>query len=212
MSQLNKKSTHVVTKSLSANGNLQKDKSDKQMLYDILSMTLLGKDNYYSTTSQLITKMDGHMSSLVKADKVSYIANLAIHARVNMNIRSIPIVMVVHLGKHLHDNNATYSDMRKLVCSVIQRADELTDMFSYALSYYGSKNKIPTAIKMGVADATLKFNEYHYGKYSGKGKSLTMKKLFQIVHPKGRTKEQLSLFKAFNDEIVKTQYTWETQL
>jgi len=212
MSDLNKTAKTKITKSLSNEGNLQKDKGSAQMLYEIVTMTLLGKDDFYNSSNKLVGMMDDHMQKLVKSGKVDYVANLAIHARVNMHIRSMPIVLVVHLAKYLRATNNQYDSMRKLVCDVIQRADEMTDLYAYALQVFGNKKKVPMAIKNGVADATLKFDEYQFGKYKASGKTLTLKQLFQIIHPKGKTVEQLDLFKKVNAETLSTPYTWETEL
>jgi len=212
MSQLNKTAKNVIPKSLSNEGNLQKDKSHTQMLYEIVTMTLLGKDDFYNSSNQLVELMDKHLKALVRAGLVDYVANLAVHARVNMYIRSMPIVLVVHLAKFLREDGSHYDNMRGLVRDVIQRADEMTDMYAYALQVFGNKRKVPMAIKNGIADATLKFDEYQFGKYKAAGKTLTLKQLFQIVHPKGKTVEQLDLFKKVNDESLTTPYTWETEL
>lgn len=213
MSKLNKsKPKSKVTRSYSANGNLQIDRKDKELLYDILSMTLLGKDQYYTTSDSLIEKMGEIMKRLVAKNQIDFILNLAVHTRTNMNIRSMPIVMLVHLGKFMHESKVTSANYKLAVRDVIQRADELTDMYAYAISYFGGKGKIPLAIKKGVALAARKFDEYQYGKYKGNRKELSMKQLFQIVHPVGETKEQLELFRKVNEETLKTPYTWETQL
>lgn len=151
------------------------------------------------------------MLTLVKAGKHDVIANIIIHARTDMYIRSMPIVMTVQFAEALRIANKTYPALRTLVRDVIQRADQITDLYAVALSTFGGKKFIPTAIKNGVADAFLKFNAYQIEKYNRAG-AVKLRDVLQIVHPKAKTKLQGELFSQIITDTVPTPYTWETEL
>jgi hypothetical protein len=230
----------------SANGNLQFIKKPAQQLYEIVTAGLLGRDNGSAKTSkQQVASMAIAIQDLVNQGAYDYIANLAIHARTEMNIRTMPIVMVVQFAKALADKRApimkqieniesrnkgmsiqknaeiaelrevasmlNYASLRLVVRDVIQRADQITDLYAYALEVFGSKNAIPMAIKRGVGDAMNKFDEYSFGKYNRDG-AVKFRDVLRIVHPAATTPEQGFIFKKIMDDSLATPYTWETQL
>jgi len=195
----------------SANGNEQFAKESHQMLYEIVVSTLFGKGTFYKSGDKLVSELKQHLGAVVQAGSFDFVANLAIHARGEMNIRTIPIVLVVEFAKALHDNGSSYEHMRHLVCDVIQRADQVTDMYAYALDVFGGKNKIPMAIKRGVADAFNKFTEYQFGKYNRAG-AVKFRDVLRIVHPTATTEVQGAIFAKIMNDSLAVPYTWETEL
>jgi hypothetical protein len=128
-----------------------------------------------------------------------------------MFIRTMPIVIVVELAKVLRDKNLQLEGFKDAVTYLIQRADELTDMYAYALTIFGSKAKIPLSIKKGVADAFNKFDKYQLGKYN-RSEGLKFRDLLRIVHPKPTDIVHAELFNKIMTESLEAPYTWETQL
>lgn len=235
---------------VSANGNVQFVKAPAQALYEILTTSMFGRDGQLKTNSQLLGEMRKNLQAVVDAGMYDFVANLAIHARTEMNMRTMPIVMVVEFAKMVAtkvankkpaainkkrlatlidlygdeaynvpevaaamiEGTATgYTNMRKLVCDVIQRADQITDLYAYALTVFGSKNAIPMAVRRGVADACNKFNEYHFGKYDRTG-AVSFRDILRIVHPAPKSETQGQLFAKIMAGTVATPYTWETEL
>lgn len=210
MSQLNKKSQTPLASSYE--GNVQKTKSPEQQLYEIVSMTLLGRDKFYESSDDQVIKLKTLVDTLVKRGKIDFVANLAVHTRTNLNVRSMPIVLLVTLAERLRYRNMTYQHLRKAIANTIQRVDEITDMYAYALQVFGDKKAVPLAIKKGVADSFNKFDEYQFGKYKGKGKQLSVKDVLRIVHPKCKDEAQGFLFEKIVKESLDIPYTWETEL
>jgi len=204
MSKLNKpnKSAKQNKVAYSYNGNPQFLKNAEQQLYEVVTMTLYGKDEFYESSNDRLRRLRELLSSVVANKNFDFLANLIVHARTNMNIRTMPIILCVEFAKALSDNRKlfldqittikqsangreltdaenikiatfqskaeqfTYNDMRRVVCDVIQRADQITDLYAYALSVFGGKNAVPMAIRRGVADAFEKFNEYSLAKWN----------------------------------------------
>ena len=210
MSKLNKPGKNVVNDiravaakreqevGYSANGNKQFVKPALQMLYELTVSTLFGKGTYYKSGDRLVNEMRQNLVKVVDQDALDFVANLAIHARGEMNIRTIPVVLVVEFANVLRDKNKTYPHMRRLVCDVIQRADQITDLYAYALEVFGAKGKVPMAIKRGVADAFNKFSEYNFGKYNRDG-AVKFRDVLRIVHPEAKDERQGAIF----DKIMK---------
>ncbi len=196
----------------SGNGNLQFVKTARSDLYAIITSTLYGRDTYYNSGDQIVARLKQQIDAVVnEEDGPDFIANLIIHARTEMHIRTIPIVATVHLAKSLRDQGKTFESMRRLVCDVITRADQITDMYAYSLTVFGDKKKVPMAIKRGVADAFNKFDEYQFAKYN-RSNELKMRDVLRIVHPVAANVAQGEIFSRIMSDTLATPYTWETQL
>jgi len=232
---------------VSANGNLQFKKEPLQMLYELTVSTLFGKGTFYKSGDQLVRELRKNVVTAVDMGAYDFVANLAIHARGEMNIRTIPVVLVVEFAKALSDKREagtaaikakldaeiklgreqrvralrkqladaidtySYAHMRELVRDVIQRADQITDLYAYALEVFGAKGKIPMAIKRGVADAFNKFGEYNFAKYNRDG-SVKFRDVLRIVHPEAKDARQGMIFEKIMKDILEAPYTWEVEL
>jgi len=232
------------TVAVSANGNLQFLKTEAQALYEDVVGGLYGTSTAFKSSDALVQNVRENVKKCVDAGMLDFVANLALHARSEMNIRTLPVMLVVEFAKAIAEKRQTvlneiknteaapmndnirkrllsalkaraesqgYAHMRQLVTDVIQRADQITDLYAYALSVFGTKNAIPLAVKRGVADAFNKFGEYHYGKYKNSG-SLTFKDVLRIVHPKADSEKRGEVFAKIMSDSLAVPYTWESLL
>jgi len=213
MSKLNpkNKSATATRAGVSYNGNPQTLKTAKQQLFEIVVMTLYGKDSYYESTDQRLARLEEALGAVVTGNGFDFVANTIVYARSVMNIRSLPIVLTVLFAKALREQNKTYSNLRQVVCDVIQRADELASMYAVALQIFGNKKTVPMAIKRGVADAFNKFNEYQFGKYNSSS-VVKLRDVLRIVHPKTKDELQGALYEKIMKDALAVPYTWETTL
>lgn len=215
MSKVNAKrrtSAPAASAVFSMNGNRQTKFPAEMELYDLVCGTMYGKDTFYETTDDRVTRMQGVLAKLVSANKFDFIANMAVYARTEMKMRTMPLVMVVHFLEALRQQNKTYANSRNVVRDVIRRADQLGDMLSYAITVFGSKNKMPLALKRGVADAFNKFDEYSFGKYKGANRTVSLRDALMIVHPSPKNDVQGEIFARIRDEQLAIPNTWETRL
>jgi 60 kDa SS-A/Ro ribonucleoprotein len=220
MSKLNIPNTAVKlgTKKVGYEGNLQDVKTASQQLYELAVMTLYGKDSFYESGDTMLARMEQAVQSVVAAGNLDLVANIIIHARTEMNIRTMPIVLTCLFGKALRDQGKSYDKLRQVTCDVIQRADQITDMYACALNTFGAdvepnqrKRTIPMAIKRGIADSFNKFNEYQVGKYNRNG-AVKLRDVLWVTHPKAKSEIQGELFSKIMQEKVETPYTWEVEL
>lgn len=201
-------------KALSANGNLQAIKGPEHVLFETVVSTLYGNDSYYESSNDKVKRMIAALNSVVTTHGLHgarYAMNVARFAREEMFIRTMPIVMTVELSKILRDKNLQLNGFKDAVSYLIQRADELTDMYAYALTVFGSKSKIPLAIKKGVANAFNKFDAYQLGKYN-RSEGLKFRDLLRIVHPKPVDIIHAEIFNKIMSETLEAPYTWEVEL
>lgn len=201
-------------KSLSANGNLQSNKSPCQILFEVVVSSLYGKDSYYETSNDKVTRMIEALNSVIAVHGLHgarYALNVAKFAREEMFIRTMPIVMTVQLAKILREHGLQLDGFKEAVSYLIQRADELTDLYAYSLTVFESKNKIPMSIKKGVAEAFNKFDSYQMGKYN-RSEGLTFKDLLRIVHPKPVDEIHAEIFNKIMSESLESPSTWEVLL
>lgn len=200
-----------VPKTLSYEGNIQFVKTAESQLYELAVMSLYGKDAFYESTSDKLQRLQELVNEIVDNGNLDFIANTIVHARTIMNVRTMPIVLTVEFAAALQRAGKLYPYLRTVVRDVIQRADQLADMYAYALATFGSKRVVPMAIKRGVADAFNKFGEYHFAKYA-RDSVVKLRDVLRIVHPKAKTEDQGKVFERLVKDELKIPYTWETEL
>lgn len=211
MSQINLHNKFQQALGSSANGNTQSVKSPEQIFYEVLVGTLYGKDKYYTKTSDIVVSLREATAKLVARRKMDFLANVIVHARTVMHMRTIPVIATIIAADEARKQKVDFPQLRYVVEQVIQRADQLTDFIAAALDTFGNKKMIPRQVRSGVADAFGKFNEYQFGKYNTSA-AVKLKDVLRIVHPKPATAEQSQVYKKIVDGTLETPYTWETQL
>ena len=176
-------------------------------LYSLVCTASL-QNKFYESSDETMSRL----RTLVKLVKPEFIAKLAVYAREQMYLRSIPLVLVAELAKiHSGDNLVS-----KTTARVIQRADEITEILGYyqqANDRSGTKklNKLSKQIQLGIGMAFNKFSEYQFAKYNRAG-SVTLKDALFLSHAKPNSDEKKKLFKKIVDENLAVPYTWEVEL
>lgn len=131
-------------------------------------------------------------------------ACIAIEARTQYHLRHVPLLICIGMLKH-HSGPIISSTIEQ----VIQRADELAEIYALASQYFPDKFKSLSQLKKGVALAFHKFDAYDFGKYKCEGKTFTVRDAMFLSHPIPQDEE---LFKMIADQTLPTPDTWETAL
>jgi hypothetical protein len=98
-----------------------------------------------------------------------------------------------------------------LIERVIQRPDELGELL--ALYWKDGKNQpLSSQLKIGLARALKKFNEYSIGKYINRPASVKIRDVLFLSHAKPQDEAQELLFKKITDNSIATPDTWEVEL
>ncbi|MEL1245319.1 TROVE domain-containing protein [Flavobacterium sp. DGU11] len=165
-------------------------------------------DTAYEQGNQRLKRI----TALIAQCDPEFVARLAIYARTQMNLRSVPLVLSVELAKIASGTNV----VSRAVSNVIQRADEITELLAYyqtANARNGTKklNRLSRQVQKGLVASFNKFDEYQFAKYNRETDVKLRDALF-LVHPKAKDEVQQELFNKIAADTLATPYTWETEL
>ena len=149
----------------------------EQQLRRLALCCMLWEDNFYIDGQ----KVADLIAALVHTMPMAKVAEIAIEAREQSKLRHLPLLLVRELARHpaLTKSPRVVSET---LARVIQRPDELTEF----LSIYWKDGKCPLSkqVKLGLAQAFAKFNEYSLAKYNRKGKDVSLKDVLFLCHSK----------------------------
>lgn len=176
-------------------------------LYAAVVTTSLNTSFYEKDTNRL-----ERIKSLIQKSNPVFVAKLAVYARNEMHMRSVPLVLVVELAK-IYSGDSLIS---KMISHVIQRADEITELLAYYQMANNRNdvkklNRLSKQIQKGLAVSFNKFDEYQLSKYNRDG-AVKLKDALFLVHPKAKDEAQQILFNKIVNNTLQTPYTWETEL
>ena len=174
----------------------------KQKLVTQVLTSFFNEQKFYGDNSDDMRKT----IQAVIADDPRFVANLAVFARREFNMRSVSHVLVAHLAHEV----AGKPYVREAVKAVSLRGDDVTEIMACYLSEFGKP--VPNALKKGIADVMTGFDEYTLAKYKGDGKSVKMRDLLCLCRPTPKTAAQSEMWKRLLNGELETPYTWETQL
>jgi hypothetical protein len=165
-------------------------------------------DQFYEKAADKMQRIH----ELVAKNDPAFVAKLAVYAREQMYLRSIPLVLAVELAKQQSGNVI----VGKLTNRVVHRADEITELLAFyamANERNGVKklNKLSKQLQKGLAEAFNKFDEYQFAKYN-RDAAVKLKDALFLVHPKAKDEAQQALFDKIVKDELQVPYTWETEL
>ncbi|WP_333597484.1 TROVE domain-containing protein [Chryseobacterium flavum] len=149
---------------------------------------------------------------LIRKNDPEFIAKLAVYARRDMYLRSVPLVLVTELA-----GRTTGTDLvSRTVNAVVQRADEITELLAYyqlanERTEVKKLNKLSKQIQKGLKHSFNKFDEYQFAKYNRKAE-ITLKDALFLVHPKAKDENQQAIFNKIVNGTLESPYTWEVEL
>ena len=165
-------------------------------------------DTFYEKTGTRIQRL----RELIAKNDPLFVAQLAVYARTQMHLRSVPLVLLVELAK-IHSGDDL---IRKTVGKVVLRADEITELLAYyqfSNNRSGTKklNRLSKQLQKGLSDAFNRFDEYQFAKYN-RDTEIRMRDALFLVHPKAVSDNQQDLFNRIVTNELQVPYTWETKL
>ncbi|MES2516407.1 MAG: TROVE domain-containing protein [Bacteroidota bacterium] len=165
-------------------------------------------DNFYEKSDVRLARIQ----ELMLKNDPEYIAKLAIYARTEMYMRSIPMVLAVELAKA----NSGNAIVGKTVSGVVKRADEITELLAYYQMANNRNdvkklNRLSKQVQKGLSESFNSFDEYQFAKYNRDAEIKLRDALF-LVHPKAKNDEQQTIFNKIAANELAVPYTWETEL
>lgn len=175
-------------------------------LYSTVVCTMSIDDKFYESSSDRINRI----ASLVRMVSAEFVAQLAIYARTDMHLRSIPMLLLVELSQcHSGDSLVSHA-----TAQTIQRVDDITELLACYQWRRRTDNlkRLSHQLRKGLAKAFNKFDEYQFAKYNRNGKKVTLRDALFLVHPKAKDEAQQLIFDKIAHDKLEIPYTWETQI
>lgn len=146
------------------------------------------------------------IASLVKKVHPHQAVQVAIDARMKFHLRHAPLLVVRELARNKFAGNL----IGQTLTEVIQRPDEISEF----LALYWKDGKVPLSkqVKVGLANAFLKFNEFQLSRYRGEKNAITLRDVMFLVHPKPKDAAQAAVWKKLANNQLVAPDTWETAL
>ena len=144
-----------------------------------------------------------NIASLIPQVDPLKVAALAIECRVEQKLRHVPLFIVKEMCKH----DSHKSLVADVLPQIIRRPDEMCEF----LTLYWEKGKTPLAkqVKKGLAKSFQRFDEYQLAKWSKDSKSVKLKDVMLLVHPKPNNPDQAALWGRLLKGELATPDTWE---
>jgi 60 kDa SS-A/Ro ribonucleoprotein len=176
-------------------------------LYSAVVTTGLSNTNYEKGNDRL-----ARIRALIHKNDPEFVAKLAVYARKEMYLRSIPLVLTTELAKQTAGTDL----VSRTVDGVIQRADEITELLAYyqmanERTDVKKLNRLSKQIQKGLVKSFNRFDEYQFAKYNRKAE-VTLKDALFLVHPKAKDENQQAIFNKIVNDALQTPYTWEVEL
>lgn len=178
-------------------------------LYTAVVATALS-NNFYEDKSGRIERI----AELVKQVPHEFTAKLAVYTRNEMNLRSVPLLLIVELAKIHNGDNLVARAVEKCVL----RADEIMELlmcYQFRNAHKNSRkklNRLSRQIQNGLQKAFNRFDEYQFAKYDRDNLEVKLRDALFLVHPKAKDDAQQLIFNKITDRKLETPYTWETEL
>ena len=165
---------------------------------------LLWEDLFYETGEESAE----NIANLIPQVEPSICVSIAIEAREVQKLRHVPLYMAaVMAGLKAHK-----LEVGDLLSRIVSRADELAEFVAIYWKVNGGKSPLSKQVKLGLASAFGKFNEYQFAKYRGEGKDIKLRDVLQLVHPKPNNDKTSELYRKILDNTLETPDTWEVAL
>ena len=167
-------------------------------------------DNFYESKDERMNRI----ADLIRKVDPVFVAKLAVYTRSQMNLRSIPLFLIVELAK-IHNGDSL---VKRTIEQCVLRADEIMELLMcYQLRNHDGKSikklgKLSRQVQEGLKSAFNRFDEYQFAKYDRSNLEVKLKDALFIVHPKAENDKQQAIFDKIVAGGLQTPYTWETQL
>ena len=180
--------------------------SPEQELRRTVMACFLWEDTFYETGEAVADRI----KDLVGKVPAAKVIEMAIEARTKHQLRHVPLWLLVALIQKKSPSEAERGLIGRAIPEVIGRPDELGEF----LALYWKDGKLPLTrqMKIGLANAFKKFNEYSLAKYDSDKAAIKLRDVMFLCHPRPDNDDQKALFQRVAERTLKTPDTWEVAL
>ena len=192
----------AISKSTTAEGAPAFMLSAEQALRRSVMSCLLGESGYYEAGETITNRI----ASLIPKVAPETVSEIAIQARLDMNLRHIPLFIANEMARH--------KQSRYLVCEtllkIIKRPDDITKFMT--LYWKDGKKPLCKQVKKALAKVFNKFDQYSLSKYANKKSSVKLRDCLFMAHPRPTSPKTAEIWKALIDDRLSSPDTWESAL
>lgn len=199
-----------ITRTANHEGEVAYSLTPEMELYSAVVTTMMSA-KFYESENDLLTRIRSLVAQVGKTNP-EFVAQLAIYAREQMYLRTVPVVLMVELAK-IHNGDDLVS---RALERVVSRVDEITEVASYyaRVNNTGSTKKLAkmsNQIRIGLGKAFNKFDAYQFAKYNRPG-MVKLRDVLFLTHPKAKDEAQQAVFDQIASDTLPTPETWEVEL
>lgn len=172
-------SNREISRTSTHNGAPAQHANPIQALRRSVISCLLWESEFYEDGQEIAERI----ATLIYQCSPTEVAALAIEARQKYHLRHVPLWVVRIMA--LAESNSTIKHPRivaNTLASVIQRADEIPEFL--AMYWKDGKTPIAKQVKLGLAMALQKFDEYQLAKYDRDRKGVRLRDVLFLTHAK----------------------------
>ena len=197
MSRFNQNRTSKFKKTKTNEAGAQAYEATPELALVTTLLNSFVKSSFYKSDKGQLNQL---LNQLDQVDP-EFAAKAMVYARNEMGMRSI-----THFGAAALAPKASGTAWgRGFYNKVIRRPDDMTEIL--ACYFANGNDKVSGAIKNGFAGAFNRFDEYQLAKYQGKRKSVSLKDVVSLCHPKGTGRNFKALEKLMNGNLASERTT-----
>lgn len=185
-----------------ANGASYAITDSKKEIASVVLASMLNGDKYYESDASRIDRVFNLVENL---DDKLFAAKAMVYVRHKGNLRSISHI----LANALVESARGASYLRRAISKAVNRPDDMTEMAALWFSRHSDK-MLPNSMRRAFRELleSNKWDAYQLKKYAGSNKSVKLKDLVLLTHPRDTRK----LFRALLSDNLIAPKTIESEL
>jgi len=227
-----KSHTNIRSKTINEEQHPAYQKTASEELFSILVSSFLNGDTFYEKEKDKTERIKDLVEQLNSKEQRKFMIGLTYLTR-KLGNRSTFHYITALIGQKVKDESRAIKNMIKFGT---ERPDDLTEIAAAWASEFGKTEKhslktkkgkinslagaeyaapslrgIPRTLRNGIAKAIEKFDAYQLTKYKGTKKTIKLRDLVCIAHPK-KCKAGSVVIKQLLDDTLPPAETWETKI
>jgi len=175
-------------------GLVYKENSDRNLLLQSSAFKI--RNSFYWTAEDTLKNLE---TAIDDVNDINYKLGLAYFLTNYLGIRLSPVIMTTRLAMQMDNTYINFANknlITKIVNSIMDRPDKITNAIAYAQYSKGSGKALPPFYKRALKDAFEKFDPYTLRKFRLKRRKVKTADVIKLLHPKPKNLELSRLYKA----------------
>lgn len=175
-------------------GLVYQENSDRNLLLQASAFKL--RNSFYWTSEDFLKNLE---VAIDNENDIQYKLGLAYFLSTYLGIRLSPVVIATRIAMQMDNTYLNFANknlISKLVKSIMDRPDKITNAIAYAQYSTGNGKDLPPFYKRALRDAFEKFDAYTLRKFRLRRRKVKTADVIKLLHPKPRNEALSRLYKA----------------